>query len=148
MKILQSRAFFLIKYKGNDKKTTWDVLSLPSKTIECRGAEFFRFLYAPSPISAFCFLSALPHLNYEFSWQTPLWESHEIHQTESRLQICEYWEGLRIALIYSVLQNFISQKELFLSMRLRLSNSSKRSSCWNLYWIKVGLQPYQTEFLL
>ena len=51
--------------------------------------------------------------NYEFSLQYPLWESHGIHQTESCLQICEYWKGLRIQLIYSVLRNHISQKEQF-----------------------------------
>ena len=52
--------------------------------------------------------------NYEFSLQYPLWESHGIHQTESCLQICEYWKGLRISLIYSVLWSFISQNEQFL----------------------------------
>ena len=82
------------------------------------------------PNCRFC-SNGLPHLNYEFSWQRPLWESHEIHQTESRLQICEYWKGLRMLLIFSVLQNSASQKELFLSMRLRLSDSSKRPSCWD-----------------
>ena len=50
---------------------------------------------------------------YEFSWQRPLWESHGIHQTESRLQICEYWKGLYIYLIHSVLRNSVSQKEQF-----------------------------------
>ena len=44
-------------------------------------------------------------VKYEFSWQHPLWESHEIHQTLSGLQICEYSEGLRMPLIVNVLQN-------------------------------------------
>ena len=56
-------------------------------------------------------------VKYEFSWQHPLWESHENHQTLSGLQICEYWEGLHISLIHSVLQNFISQKEQNLALR-------------------------------
>ena len=55
-------------------------------------------------------------VKYEFSWQQPLWESHEIHQTLSGLQICEYWEGLRISLIHSVLQNFNTQKEQNLAL--------------------------------
>jgi hypothetical protein len=35
----------LDKYKGNDKKITWDVLSLPSKTNERRDAEFLEFFF-------------------------------------------------------------------------------------------------------
>ena len=62
---------------------------------------------------------------YEFSLQQPLWESHGIHQTESRLQICEYWEGLCISLIFNVLRNSVSQKE---------QSSSLKDSSFELFW--------------
>ena len=55
-------------------------------------ANVFEFLYMPSQSlrSALFFRF---RLNYEFSWQTPLWELHGIHQTESRLQIVSIGGG-------------------------------------------------------
>jgi hypothetical protein len=35
----------------NDKKITWDVLSLPSNTNECRDAEFLEFFLHSSKIA-------------------------------------------------------------------------------------------------
>ena len=59
-----------------------------------------------------------PSKKYELFWQHPLWESRGMQKTLSRLQICEYWKGLFISLIYSVLRNLVSQKEQFLALEV------------------------------